>query len=66
MTITLNGKSHDLEKEMPVPSFLETLDLGPQPVLVELNGTALLVRELNDHSVRDGDVVEIVLMVAGG
>ncbi len=66
MTITLNGKSQDLEKEMPVPQFLETLKLGPQPVLVELNGSALLARELDQHSVGDGDIVEIVLMVAGG
>lgn len=66
MKITLNGKPHELDKELSVPDFLKTLELGPQPVLVELNGVALFARELDQHTVKDGDEVEIVLMVAGG
>lgn len=69
MTITLNGKSHDVPGDgsaVPVNEFLASLDLGDHPVLVELNGKALLAREFAEHSVRDGDTVEVIRMVAGG
>lgn len=67
MTIQLNGRPHETPgSEMPLPAFLETLPLGSQPVLVEINGRAVLAREIPDSVVRDGDRVEVVRMVAGG
>ena len=42
------------------------LELGDLPVLVELNGTALLKKEIGNSSVENGDVLEIIRMVAGG
>ena len=46
--------------------FIAGLDLGKQPVLVELNGAAILVREFEETLVRDGDQIEVIRMVAGG
>jgi len=66
MTISLNGTPHSCEGPLSVEALVDTLDLGPQPVLVELNGEAVLTRDFSRQLVEEGDVVEIVRMVAGG
>ncbi len=67
MTITLNGAPRELpDTELTVSRLLERLDLGPQPVLVERNGLAVLKREFDHEPVAEGDAIEIVRMVAGG
>jgi len=67
MTIILNGESREVDGEgCPVTELLDQLGLAGVPVLVELNGQALLRREFGDHRVAEGARVEIVRMVAGG
>ncbi len=68
MKITLNGKPHEIAdcETISVPDFIQTLNVGEQPVLVELNREALLTRELVLHQVKEGDEVEVIRMVAGG
>ena len=67
MKIVLNGASRELpDGPLTVTGLLEHLELGPQPVLVERNGLAVLRREFDETPVADGDVIEIVRMVAGG
>lgn len=68
MNITLNGEDREFpgDDEMTVTELISRLDLGPQPVLVELDGEALHQREFPDKTVGDGSIVEIVRMVAGG
>ncbi|MDF1659048.1 MAG: sulfur carrier protein ThiS [Verrucomicrobiales bacterium] len=67
MTVTLNGKLTSVEgTDLTVTQFVKNLDIGEQPVLVELNGEAILVREFDDFHVKDGDTLEVIRMVAGG
>lgn len=67
MTITLNGRARAFEAELlTVAELVERLGLSGHPVLVELNGEALLRREFESREVTDGAAVEIVRMVAGG
>lgn len=67
MRITLNGKSTEVHGDaLTVKEFVAGLAIGQQPVLVELNGEAILVREFDEHTIRDGDVIEVIRMVAGG
>lgn len=68
MTITLNGESREFAdvSQLTITELVERLELGPQPVLVELAGEAIFEREFSARQVNDGDVVEIVRMVAGG
>lgn len=68
MKITLNGKPHEIAdcETIYVPELIKSLEIGEQPVLVELNREALLTRELGQHQIKDGDDVEIIRMVAGG
>lgn len=67
MKILLNGLEREIaEENLTVSGLLEALDLGSLPVLVERNGLAVLKREFDAEPVADGDVIEIVRMVAGG
>ena len=67
MTITLNGKSVEVPGDnLSVSEFVSGLLIGTQPVLVELNGQAILVREFDDYRITEGDAVEVIRMVAGG
>lgn len=68
MNITLNGEDREFpgDEEITVTELIGRLDLGPQPVLVELDGEALHQREFTEKKVGDGSTVEIVRMVAGG
>lgn len=67
MTVTLNGQCRQFDREtIPLPEMIHLLGIGAQPVLVELNGGAILSREFDRQTVRDGDVIEIIRMVAGG
>lgn len=67
MKITLNGQTREFaEEKLSLPALITILGLGQQPVLVELNGTALLAREFDETVIHDGDRLELVRMVAGG
>lgn len=67
MNLIINGQSREVAGEkLPVSGLLHALELGEIPVLVELNGTAVLSREFDTQSVCEGDTVEIIRMVAGG
>ncbi len=67
MNLIINGQSHEVAGErLSVSGLLHALELGEMPVLVELNGMAVLSREFDTQPVREGDTVEIIRMVAGG
>ncbi len=66
MTITLNGTKRELEEGTSMTSLLESLELGGRPVVVEQNQKALLPKEIGESEVKDGDVIEIVQITAGG
>ena len=68
MIIQLNGDPHQLadSESHTVKTLLEEKGFGKRPVLVELNGKALLPRKYGDISLKEGDVVELVQIVAGG
>ena len=68
MKLMLNGEPRQFEEENfpSVEALLEALSLNGNPVLVELNGKALLRQEFLKQPVGDGDEIEIIRMVAGG
>jgi len=69
MTVTLNGKTYETDapsEGITVKDFVSSLEIGQAPVLVELNGEAILTREFDSHRITDGDTVEVIRMVAGG
>lgn len=66
MTIQLNGSPHTLDTSCTVEALLDSLGMKGRPVVVELNKKALSPSEFASAQVRDGDVVEIISIVAGG
>jgi len=65
-SITLNGAPHPVTGSLTVAELLEELGLAGKPVVVELDGRAVLAREHADAVVAAGARVEIVTLAAGG
>lgn len=66
MTITLNGQSHSLVAEIPLPALLDSLGLSGKPVVVELNQQAILPRDFPTTLIKANDQLEIITLAAGG
>jgi len=64
--IRLNGKERELEAGHTVTSLLESLELHPGMVVVELNRDILERERYRDVAVSDGDTIELVHFVGGG
>jgi len=66
MTITANGQKHEIPEALPLPEFIESLGLAMGRVVIERNREALTPSEARATQLADGDVLEIVRIVAGG
>ena len=66
MTLTLNGRPHELPASLSIRGLLDQLGFGQKPVVVELNLRALFPREFEGTMLNEGDRVEIVQITAGG
>ena len=64
--VRLNGKERDVAEGHTVRSLLESLELHPALVVVELNKEILARDAYGDTQVRDGDNLELVHFVGGG
>ncbi|KAB2643697.1 MAG: sulfur carrier protein ThiS [Verrucomicrobia bacterium] len=65
VSIQLNGKERFVEA-LTLVELLKELKLPISTVLVEQNGLALLRSELEKASLKSGDQIEILSVVAGG
>ncbi len=65
-TILLNGREHPLAAPSSVADLLVMLGLAGKPVVVEVDGRALLATEHDGTVVGPGARVEIVTLAAGG
>ena len=64
--VRLNGKERSIEGGHTVATLLESLDLHPGMVVVELNRDILERGRYEEHPVSDGDTLELVHFVGGG
>ena len=64
--VRLNGKDRRVEAGHSVRSLIESLDLHPSLVVVELNREILDRDTYGDQVVREGDTIELVHFVGGG
>lgn len=64
--IRLNGKQRELEAGHTVTTLLESLELHPGMVVVELNRDILERGRYPEVEVADGDSIELVHFVGGG
>lgn len=66
ITVQLNGKERQVDRGHTVSSLLESLDLHPGMVVVELNRDILERDRYGDARVDEGDTLELVHFVGGG
>jgi thiamine biosynthesis protein ThiS len=64
--VQLNGKLREIDRGHTVRSLLETLDLQPGMVVVELNRDILERDSYENFDVSEGDTIELVHFVGGG
>ncbi len=64
--VQLNGKMREIEGGHTVRSLLESLNLQPGMVVVELNRDILERDGYGDVGIVDGDTIELVHFVGGG
>ena len=65
MQITVNGEIKNIT-EMTLLRFLESLDIDPRRVAVELNTDIVPKSDYETTTLQDGDRMEIVQFVGGG
>ena len=67
MIITINGKKYpDYQEGITVMELIEKLNLHKKQIIVELNQLALIKKDYQTLSLKDGDSIEIVQIAAGG
>lgn len=66
ITVRANGLPHTARPGIPLPEFIQSLDLDLERVIVERNGTPLTRKEAAVVTLENGDCLEIVRIVAGG
>lgn len=66
ITLTVNGKPREIEREMDLPEFLQALQIDQRLVAVAHNGEVVPRGEYGRVRLRAGDSLEIVRMVGGG
>lgn len=63
--ITVNGQSRDTTAE-EIAALVAELGFTNGTVLIEHNGTALRPAEWREHTLHDGDRIELMRLAAGG
>ncbi|MFW6367137.1 MAG: sulfur carrier protein ThiS [bacterium] len=66
MTITLNGEQRELPDGTSAAALLETLDIHPEHVVVEVDLDIIPRDALEKCELRNGATVEIIKFVGGG
>jgi thiamine biosynthesis protein ThiS len=66
MTVTLNGEVKQIENSITVSGLLESLQIEPARVAVEVNLKIIKKADYLSHQLNEGDSVEIVSFVGGG
>lgn len=66
ISVTANGRNYDVPAGQTLDTFLESIGQTPRLVVVERNQQALTPGEARQSTLENGDVLEIVRIVAGG
>lgn len=64
--VKINGKEEKVEKGSTIQSVLQTKDVRPEMVAVELNGDLLSKEKYGEKPLKQGDIVEFLYYMAGG
>ena len=64
--VHVNGKDREVQSGLSVFELVESFDLNPLLIVVELNREILERDQFKDVRVSEGDAVELVHFVGGG
>ena len=64
--VHVNGKEREVQSGLSVHQLVESFDLNPLLIVVELNREILSRDQFKDVHVSEGDAVELVHFVGGG
>ena len=64
--VHVNGKEREVRSGLSVHQLVESFDLNPLLIVVELNREILSRDQFKDVQVSEGDAVELVHFVGGG
>ncbi len=64
--VQVNGKEREVQSGLSVHELVESFDLNPLLIVVELNREILSRDQFEDVQVSEGDAVELVHFVGGG
>ncbi len=64
--LTVNGQVQEVQLPCTVAGFLAERGWKPTQVVVEYNGNVLERNKLATQKLQDGDILEIIIPVAGG
>ena len=66
IAITVNGRAVEIQSPMSVQQLLDTVDVPPNYLAVEVNGEVVPREVFATVMVSAGDEVEVVTLVGGG
>lgn len=66
LTVVVNGQERNVPAGTTVLDLLKTLEIGSEPVAVEVNSTVVRRPLHAEHRLAAGDRIEIVTLVGGG
>ncbi len=64
--VQVNGKEREIQSGLSVHQLVESFDLDPELIVVELNRKILSRDQFDDVQISEGDAVELVHFVGGG
>ncbi|MCG8653763.1 MAG: sulfur carrier protein ThiS [Pirellulales bacterium] len=64
--ITVNGQQVEIESAMTVEELLDTVEVPPNYLAVEVNAEVVPREHYSQRMVESGDCVEVVTLVGGG
>jgi thiamine biosynthesis protein ThiS len=64
--VVVNGKPLTTQNQILIPEFLKSQEINPERVVVEWNGKAQTRSESAQVRLSNGDVLEVIRIVAGG
>lgn len=66
MNVVINGEQRTIADKLTLATLLESFELAPQRVAIEVNEQLVRRAEFSNTPVNAGDRIEIVTLVGGG
>lgn len=66
MLVTVNDKPVEVLDHIDVQTLLDTVDVPPNYLAVEINGDIVAREDYRNTTVNPGDQIEVVTLVGGG